>query len=195
MPCLSWAGLGAFGRKWYFIGSKGLKALAQMLCFIQSHPQLVETVPWLAHLCVLRRVLAHKQAGCQGQWDQCYTVGLRLSEDCTVYKTAGSETETWNKLGSLPLHRDTGMGGRLGNTCILKLCLLSSFILDVLAHGREQWWYQAAMSQLPGSASVKALIFFPGSWYKSFQTLGISRVFLSIFRPMGGHQSPYWVLP
>lgn len=67
MPCLSWAGLGAFVRKWYFIGSKGLKALAQMLCFIQSHPQLVETVPCLAHLCVLRRVLAHKQAGCQGQ--------------------------------------------------------------------------------------------------------------------------------
>lgn len=25
-----------FVRKWYFIGSKGLEALAQMLCFIQS---------------------------------------------------------------------------------------------------------------------------------------------------------------
>lgn len=90
-------------------------------------------------------------------------VGLRLSRGCTVYKTAGSEAEARDKLGSLPLHRDTGMGGRLGNTYILKLCLLSSSIPDVLTHGREQRWYQAATSQLPGSMSVKALIFFPGS--------------------------------
>lgn len=56
-----------------------------------------------------------------------------------------------------------GDGREVGNTCILKLCLLFSFILDVLAHGRKQRWYQAAMRQLPGSVSVKALIFFPGS--------------------------------